>query len=68
MRVYKVITNHLLLFLLIISLSRLISSALFCQLFNSFVWLGPHSTVGFACAHEWLRAAWVASVKPGIVP
>ena len=40
----------------------------FFNFLTLFVWLGPCSTVGFACAHEWLRAAQVASAKPGIVP
>ena len=28
---------------------------------------GPHSTVGFACALEWLSAMWVAVTDPDIV-
>ena len=28
---------------------------------------GPHSTVGLACALEWLSATWVAVTHPGIV-
>ena len=28
---------------------------------------GPHSTVGLACALEWLSAMWVAVTDPGIV-
>ena len=28
---------------------------------------GPHSTIGLACALEWLSAMWVAVTDPGIV-
>ena len=28
---------------------------------------GPHSTIRFACAIEWLNAMWVAMTDPGIV-
>ena len=28
---------------------------------------GPHSTVGLACALEWLSAMWIAVTDPGMV-
>ena len=56
-------------YLPLFSASLLLSLALSVEDFFTltFCWGGPHSTVGFACALEWLSAMQVAVTDPGMV-